>query len=110
MTCCGRRGTMRQRAGGSCAWSCSGRRHARRCLCGRRGVRMVTTPSSRRLPPPWKFGARWVLWFRYQIGAADMRAELHGIGADEVATRLGEIEGSLIELLGVTNPGHSIIG
>ena len=26
MTCCGRRGTMRQRAGESSAWSCSGRR------------------------------------------------------------------------------------
>ena len=35
--------------------------------------------------PAWNFGARSVSLFRYQVGAADMRAELYGIGADDAA-------------------------
>jgi hypothetical protein len=51
--------------------------------------------------PTWDFGIRPVLLFRYQMGAAYVRAELYGIGANQVPTRLGEIEGSLIELLDI---------
>ncbi|WP_428376089.1 hypothetical protein [Lichenicoccus sp.] len=47
--------------------------------------------------PGWRFGPRPALLVRYQLGAADSRAEIYGVGANDTATRLDILEGALIE-------------
>ena len=47
--------------------------------------------------PGWTFGRRPALIMRYQLGAADSRAEVYGVNADDTAPRLNMLQGALIE-------------
>ena len=48
--------------------------------------------------PGWKFDQRPALLVRYQLGAADSRADVYGVNTNDTATQLNMLEGALIEI------------